>query len=262
MARIRNVKPEFFRHESLQDLEQTHPQERPMLVYAGLWTQCSKNGVFKWKPRSLKLDILPFLDFDMGNALAILERHGFIIRFSKDGEEYGYIPKFLEHQAISHKEKDAPSTYPDYVETQPGTVPEQSRNSSRPYPDTADIGHRTYDIGQRKEGTAPQASPVCVPRFKKPSVDEVRAYCQERKNRVDPQAFVDFYEAKGWKIGKNPMKDWQASVRTWEKRDDARQPERREIDYPEPSPPPPVDEETARKNAEILRGWKPPRRTA
>lgn len=120
-----------------------------MLVYAGLWTQCSKNGVFKWKPRSLKLDILPFLDFDMGNTLAILERHGFIIRFAKDGEEYGYIPKFLEHQAISHKEKDAPSTYPDYVEPQPGTVPEPSRNSSRPDPDTADIGHRTYDIGHR-----------------------------------------------------------------------------------------------------------------
>ena len=117
------------------------------------------------------------------------------------------------------------------------------------------------DTDTEKKEEAPQASPVCVPRFKKPTVDEVRAYCQERRNRVDPQAFVDFYESKGWKIGKNPMKDWQASVRTWEKREDKPTSERREIDYPEPSPPPPVDEETARKNAEILRGWKPPRRT-
>lgn len=54
-------------------------------------------------------------------------------------------------------------------------------------------------------------------KFKKPSVEEVKAYCQERKNKVDPERFVDYYTAKGWKIGKQPMKDWKAAVRTWEK---------------------------------------------
>lgn len=58
-----------------------------------------------------------------------------------------------------------------------------------------------------------------VKRFIKPTADEVRAYCAERGNRVDAQAFVDFYEAKGWKVGSSPMKDWKAAVRTWEKRD-------------------------------------------
>lgn len=58
-------------------------------------------------------------------------------------------------------------------------------------------------------------------RFVKPTVDEVRAYCAERGNRVDAQAFVDFYEAKGWKVGSSPMKDWKAAVRTWEQRDTA-----------------------------------------
>lgn len=53
--------------------------------------------------------------------------------------------------------------------------------------------------------------------FKPPSVDDVRAYCTERGNNVDPQSFVDFYESKGWMIGKNKMKDWKASVRTWER---------------------------------------------
>lgn len=56
-------------------------------------------------------------------------------------------------------------------------------------------------------------------RFSPPSVDEVSAYCRERKNGVDPQKFVDFYTAKGWKVGQNPMKDWRACVRTWEQRD-------------------------------------------
>lgn len=53
--------------------------------------------------------------------------------------------------------------------------------------------------------------------FTTPTVDDVRAYCLERNNKVDPQQFVDFYESKGWMIGKNKMKDWKAAVRTWER---------------------------------------------
>lgn len=53
--------------------------------------------------------------------------------------------------------------------------------------------------------------------FKPPTVEDIRAYCTERGNRVDPQSFVDFYESKGWMIGKNKMKDWKAAVRTWER---------------------------------------------
>ena len=52
--------------------------------------------------------------------------------------------------------------------------------------------------------------------FKRPTVEEVAAYCRERNNGVDPQAFCDFYESKGWLVGKTPMKDWKAAVRTWE----------------------------------------------
>lgn len=52
--------------------------------------------------------------------------------------------------------------------------------------------------------------------MRRPTVEEVRAYCSERGNGVDPQAFVDFYESKGWLVGKSPMKDWKAAVRTWE----------------------------------------------
>lgn len=55
-------------------------------------------------------------------------------------------------------------------------------------------------------------------RFTPPTVDEVKTYCQERHNGIDAQTFIDFYESKGWLIGKNKMKDWKAAVRTWEKR--------------------------------------------
>jgi endogenous inhibitor of DNA gyrase (YacG/DUF329 family) len=51
----------------------------------------------------------------------------------------------------------------------------------------------------------------------KPSIEEVKTYCKERNNGVDPQAWMDHYESNGWKVGKNPMKDWRASIRTWER---------------------------------------------
>lgn len=56
-------------------------------------------------------------------------------------------------------------------------------------------------------------------RFVKPTLDEVKAYCTERKNHIDPSRFIDYYESNGWKVGKNPMKDWKAAVRTWESKD-------------------------------------------
>ncbi len=57
-----------------------------------------------------------------------------------------------------------------------------------------------------------------VAAFVKPTIEEVRQYCQERRNNVDPQTFFDFYESKGWRVGREAMKNWQACVRTWEKR--------------------------------------------
>lgn len=54
-------------------------------------------------------------------------------------------------------------------------------------------------------------------RFVPPTVDEVRAYCEERGNNVDAESFVDYYTSTGWLVGKKPMKDWKAAVRTWER---------------------------------------------
>ena len=55
-------------------------------------------------------------------------------------------------------------------------------------------------------------------KFQKPSLDDIRQYCRERHNQVDPEKFFNFYESKGWVIGKSSMKDWKAAVRTWEQR--------------------------------------------
>ncbi len=61
-------------------------------------------------------------------------------------------------------------------------------------------------------------------RFSAPTVDEVRAYAQEKGYNVDPEHFVDYYTSNGWRVGRNPMKDWRATVRTWASRDRAQTP--------------------------------------
>ncbi|MBC8295157.1 MAG: hypothetical protein H8E55_05100 [Pelagibacterales bacterium] len=55
--------------------------------------------------------------------------------------------------------------------------------------------------------------------FYKPTIEDVISFCIERKNNIDPENFYDFYESKNWMIGKTKMKDWQACIRTWERRE-------------------------------------------
>ena len=89
------------------------------------------------------------------------------------------------------------------------------------YPDKNSIEENSIDKNsiEKKRG-----------RFVPPSIEEVREYCQERQNNVNPQAFIDFYESKGWKIGKEPMKDWKAAIRTWESREST-QPKQQQKKY-------------------------------
>jgi hypothetical protein len=72
-------------------------------------------------------------------------------------------------------------------------------------------------------------------RFTVPTVQEVRTYCEERKNGIDAGSFIDHYDSVGWMVGKNKMKDWKASVRTWERRRKEAQPQvqQKKEGYPE-----------------------------
>ena len=69
----------------------------------------------------------------------------------------------------------------------------------------------------RRKEYNPPISPLKGGRFVPPTVDEVRDYCEERGNGINANDFVDFYQSKGWMVGKNKMKDWKAAVRTWER---------------------------------------------
>lgn len=108
-----------------------------------------------------------------------------------------------------------------------------------------DIRDRDKDI-DNITAQAPDEKPK---RFIPPTVEEVRAYCEQRHNNVDPQYFVDYQESRGWMVGKTKMKDWKAAVRTFERNDNSRknpkQSYNRETTY--------TKEQSARDSAESMR---------
>lgn len=115
--------------------------------------------------------------------------------------------------------------YPSGVENSPrGWVENSPRGGVENYPESNKSFYNKSSLDNKGDNppALPQVSKKSK-RFVKPTLNDVQAYCQERQNNVDPESFVDFYESKGWKVGNQPMKDWKAAVRTWERRDNNRQ---------------------------------------
>jgi len=106
VARIRTVKPDFFRHEGLYNAEQE--TGFPIRVaFSGLWSVCDREGRFKWKPKELKLDVLPFDELNFEHVLDALLSRGFLVKYENDGKVYGCVPSFKSHQVINNKEKNS-----------------------------------------------------------------------------------------------------------------------------------------------------------
>lgn len=107
MARIRTVKPDLFRHLGLYSWEKT--SKLPLrLAFIGLFTAADRAGRFKWSPKELKLDCLPYddnVDFEL--VLKYLVEGGFIVRYEAEGREYGCIPSWESHQVINNREQDS-----------------------------------------------------------------------------------------------------------------------------------------------------------
>lgn len=104
MARIRTIKPEFFRHFDLFEAERE--TGLPLRVaFAGLWTAADREGRFLWRPAELKLDCLPHDAVDFSRVLDALTTRGYLVRYaSPDGRDIGAIPSWSKHQVINNRE--------------------------------------------------------------------------------------------------------------------------------------------------------------
>jgi hypothetical protein len=104
MGRIRTVKPDLFTHEDLFEAEKE--SGLPLRVaFIGLFTCADREGRFKWRPRTLKLAVLPHDEVDFSRVLDALVTRGFLVKYaSATGEEIGLIPTFTKHQVINNRE--------------------------------------------------------------------------------------------------------------------------------------------------------------
>lgn len=111
-GRIRSIKPELFDDEELWDLGRD--TGLPVLqAFEGLWCYSDREGRFEWRPRALKSKILPYWDGDMCLVLEALASKSFIVRYTVDGKDYGYVRSFKEHQFPNNKEPKSELPSPD-----------------------------------------------------------------------------------------------------------------------------------------------------
>jgi hypothetical protein len=105
-VRIRTVKPEFFVHEGLFEAESE--AKLPLrLAFIGLWCAADREGRFKWEPRRLGVQIMPYDHIDFSRVLDALTTRGFVRRYALDSREFGCIPTFARHQVINNREKES-----------------------------------------------------------------------------------------------------------------------------------------------------------
>lgn len=212
MARTRSIKPKLAKNERLADMG-PHAQ----FLFAMLPTLADREGRLEDRPRYIKAEVFPYYEVDVDGVLADLARvddlpdgeHPFIRRYSVGGRKFIEIVKFSDHQSPHHKEESSQIPPPIEVAEQEATTSQSSINH--------DSGARQPEVKPQYVYKVQDKGGVGEKRFKPPSINDVTEYCSERKNTIDPQQFIDHYTSNGWKVGKNPMRDWKAAVRTWEK---------------------------------------------
>jgi hypothetical protein len=108
MARARNIKPSFFQNEELGEL---HPLER--LAFIGMWTIADFKGCIEFRPKRLKVQLLPYDECDFEVITNNLEQSGFISTYSVSGQRYIKIINFEKHQNPHKNERESGSNIPD-----------------------------------------------------------------------------------------------------------------------------------------------------
>lgn len=148
--------------------------------------------------------------------LKVLVSKGFITVLNED--LVAYVVDWSKNNQI-RRDRYQPSIYQNLL-VQIGAV-DQLATDGQPNGNQRLTQYRVVkdSTGKLSKREAADKPPRAV-RFTPPTVDEVKVYCQERGSSVDPEKFVDFYSANGWKQGRNkPIVDWKAAVRTWERSD-------------------------------------------
>lgn len=135
-------------------------------------------------------------------------------RLIREGEYLYFVPTFTHYHSMQNSD-DRREYMREYMKNRRKTMSNEYVNSCK---------HRVNNVNSGKHNQNQRSDSYSESKDQKrgnfvpPSLQEVIDYCKERSNNISANNFLNFYEAKGWMVGKNKMKDWKACIRTWEQR--------------------------------------------
>lgn len=210
MARIRTVKPELFKNEELAELPAT-----ARLLFIGLFCLADKEGRLEDRPKRIKAELFPYDSVDAHDLLSRLQSAGFIRRYEVGELKVIQVVNFTKHQVIRGSEALSESHYPPI-----GNHEETTRTSQG-----LQEGKGKEGKGKEREADEPPAPPgEKKERFVKPGegvlTDFFENECHLDHFTAQGQTakFFNYYDSNGWRVGRNPMKDWKATARNWANR--------------------------------------------
>lgn len=224
MARIRSIKPEFWDDETLAKISRD-----ARLCYIGLWNHSDDYGVVRGKVVWLRSKLFPYDEdlslADMRRWISELQDGHWIVPFDSNGELYFFIPNFLKHQNInrpsSHRNPEPPRSLKRGLSE--GSVKARGGLSEGSSQEGRGKGGGRDRIVQEdtKEKNPPTPQPQnrgAGSAFSAPTVEEVQLLWRERSYLspdTEPIKFHAYYASNGWRVGKNPMRDWRAAAAGW-----------------------------------------------
>ena len=198
MARIRTIKPDFFRHLELYQAEiETGLPLR--VAFAGLWTVADREGRFRWQPAVLKLDVLPFDNLDFSRVLDACLTRGFVVKYEVKGLQYGLIPTFKKHQIVNNREKESILPEPENIAD---IIVDLTRASRVPHAGFFPLNQDRVEQEQEQEGEGEgeqegeQGTSCAEPKkigstlSEKPAVISIPLICK----KSEPQIDFDIYQ--------------------------------------------------------------------
>lgn len=206
--RIRTIKPEFWASESVGRLSRD-----ARLLFIGFWSLADDSGRGRGALPTISGSLFPY-DPDalkhLPKWISELEREGMVrIYKAADGNTYFDIPKWLNHQKI---EKPSAPKFPPFTEqsgSNRGVVGEGS-------PLDQGSGNREQGVDQGTGSGAPGGEIVRAGKFVPPTEAEVLLQCAKiGLPDTEARKFLGYYEANGWRVGRNPMKSWPAALTNW-----------------------------------------------
>lgn len=225
--RIRTIKPSFFLHDVLFDLEKS--SKLPVrLAFIGLWCAADREGRFEWRPRMLKPCILPHDSCDFGAVMDALASEGFILRYGDRGQ-WGFIPSFHAHQHVNLRESASvlPEPPDTCVHVRARGEGKGREGKGKGKEEFASLNSHTSEGGMGEGAGAPveqrgengQPKSETAKRFTRPTDAELTLMAEKiGLPESERLKFAAYYDSNGWRVGRNPMKSVAGAMAGWKVR--------------------------------------------